>query len=154
MDLDPAVWVAIVAFIGSVVSITLTNRFAARSARAALVSAEQQKAIQVDSEAFKRARESYDAAIAEQERRIARLHVEIDRDRALYAAELLDCRTRIQDLQRRSNSHSKSRREIAALKEWAGPLMEAALAAGLAVPTPPVRLNTAARGSDDDDEGY
>lgn len=128
MKLDPTVVVAVIAFFGSAFSIFLTNRFAARSARAAQEASEKQKLLQVDSESFKRARENYDAALAEQERRIERLHREMEQDREEYRAETDECKRRIRGLQR----------DITALGEWARPLLTAARAAGIRHPNPPV----------------
>jgi hypothetical protein len=123
MKPDPTVAVAIIAFLGSLVSIIMTNRYAARSARAAQESAEKQKAVQVDAESFKRARENYDAAIDEQGNRIERLRVEMEH-------EADECKRRITGLQR----------DMTSLKEWSRPLLGAARAAGLRVSEPPVWL--------------
>lgn len=130
MKPDPTAVVAVIAFMGSVVSIVLTNRFAARAARAAQESAEKQKAVQIDSESFKRARENYDAALAEQERRIARLNAELAADRDENRGEVEECKRRIQLLQA----------DLRALGEWARPLLRAARAAGISHPEPPVWL--------------
>lgn len=123
MKPDPTIVVAIIAFLASAVSIVMTNRYAARSARSAQESAEKQKAVQVDAEAFSRARESYDAAIDEQGHRIDRLRSEL-------AAETAECRRRIAAMQH----------DMEALREWARPLLGAARAAGLRVTEPPVWL--------------
>jgi small-conductance mechanosensitive channel len=131
MKLDPTVVVAVIAFFGSAASIILTNRFAVRSARSAQENSERQKAIQVDSESFKRARENYDAAIAEQEHRIERLRNEIEQDRAEYREEADDCKRRIRALQR----------DIRTLSEWARPLLLAARAAGIEHSNPPIWLS-------------
>lgn len=128
MRVDPTVVVAVIAFFGSAFSIYLTNRFAARSARAAQEAAEKQKLLQVDGESFKRARENYDAALAEQERRIERLQREMEQNREEYRAEGDECKRRIRGLQR----------DINALSEWARPLLVAARAAGISHPNPPV----------------
>jgi septal ring factor EnvC (AmiA/AmiB activator) len=134
MKIDPTVIVAVIAFFGSALSIYLTNRFAARSAKSAQESAEKQKALQVDSESFKRARDNYDAALTEQENRIERLRREMEQDREEYRNETDECKRRIRGLQR----------DINALSEWARPLLVAARAAGIRHPNPPVWLNVSA----------
>jgi predicted RNase H-like nuclease (RuvC/YqgF family) len=131
MTLDPTIVVAAIAVFGSAVSIILTNRYAARSARSAQENAERQKAMQIDSESFKRARENYDAAIAEQERRIARLRTEIEQDREEFRHDREECNHRIDLLQR----------DIQALGEWARPLLRAAREAGVRHPNPPIWLD-------------
>jgi septal ring factor EnvC (AmiA/AmiB activator) len=131
MRLDPTVIVAAIAFFGSAVSIILTNRFAARSARAAQENAERQKVIQVDSESFSRARDNYDAAIAEQERRIERLRAEIEQDRVEFRRDREECNRRIDSLQR----------DIRVVGDWARPLLRAAREAGIRHPNPPIWLD-------------
>lgn len=130
MRLDPTVVVAVIAFLGSGFSIFLTNRYAARSARAAQESAEKQKAVQVDAESFARARDNYDAAIAEQERRIARLHGEMESDRQERHQDADECKKRIADL----------RQDLTAMREWSRPLLQAAREAGVRHPEPPIWL--------------
>lgn len=129
MKLEPTVVVAVIACIGSLVSIFLTNRYAARSARAALDSAERSKQSQVDSEAFKRARESYDAAIAEQEARIGRLRAQLEEDREEHRIEI-----------------EQVNRRVESLRDWSRGLLRAARAAGVVHPEPPMWLG----GSDTD----
>lgn len=128
MKLDPTVAAAIVALIASVASVVLTNRYAARSARKAHESAQAELAAKVDVEAFQRARDSYDAAIAEQERRIERLNREIEDNHQEYLSESKECMRRIRGLQA----------DVKALGEWARPLLRAARAAGIQHPDPPV----------------
>lgn len=130
MTLDPAVAVAIVALISSIGGIFITNRFAARSARAAQESAERQKTQAIDSLSFKRARDNYDAAIAEQERRIARLHAEMEAERQERQQDDEECKQKIEEL----------RRDLTALREWSRPLLRAARAAGISHPDPPIWL--------------
>jgi hypothetical protein len=138
MKLDPTVVVAVVAFLGSLLSIILTNRYAARSARAAQEAAQRELAAKVDSEAFKRARENYDAAIAEQERRITRLNHEIDENRAEYRADATECKRRLARLQA----------DLRALREWSLPLLRAARAAGIPHPDPPIWLDQYSEGDE------
>lgn len=130
MKLDATVVVAVVAFLGSVLSIVMTNRYAARSARAAQEAAQKQKETQIDSESFERARKNYDAAIAEQENRITRLRVEMSQDREEYRRDAEECLRQIDGL----------RRDLTALREWSRPLLRAARAAGVIHPDPPIWL--------------
>lgn len=131
MKVDATIVVAVVAFLGSVVSVVLTNRYAARSARAAQESVERQRAAQVDVDSFRRARENYDAALAEQERRIARLNHEMEEDRVEYRAEVEECKRRIRALQT----------DLSSLSTWARNLLRSARAAGVPVADPPVYLD-------------
>jgi septal ring factor EnvC (AmiA/AmiB activator) len=130
VKLEPTIVVAVIAMVASIASIVLTNRYAARSARAAHESAQRQKETQIDSESFQRARENYIAALTEQERRIERLRTEIGDDRDEYRREAEECKRRIAALQR----------DMKAFGEWARPLLQAARAAGVRHPNPPVWL--------------
>jgi biopolymer transport protein ExbB/TolQ len=137
VKLEPTIVVAVIAMVASIASIVLTNRYAARSARAAHESAQRQKETQIDSESFKRARDNYDAAIAEQERRIERIRSEQERDRDEFRRDREECNRRIDSLQR----------DIRVVGEWARPLLRAAREAGVRHPNPPIWLD------DDTDPG-
>jgi small-conductance mechanosensitive channel len=139
MKLDPPAIATIVVAILGLGGIVLTNRYAARSARAAQEAAQRQKEIQIDTESFKRARDNYDAALIEQERRIERLRREMDQDREDSRRESADCRRQIDEL----------RRDLTALREWARPLLRAARAAGVLHPDPPIWLGADAVESTD-----
>lgn len=130
--MDASVVVAVLAFFTSVAGIVVTNRYAAKAARRAQEAAERQKLAQVDAEAFARAREQYDAARTEQERRIKRLREEMEEDREEYRRDSTDCRTRIDSLDR----------EINALRRWARTLLTASRAAGVQHPDPPLWLGS------------
>lgn len=132
MKFDPTLIAAGVAFIGSVVSVVLTARYAARSARQAQETAQREANARVEADAFKRARENYDAALAEQEKRIVRLRGEMDENRKEYRDDAAEFRRRIESLQR----------DLRALGEWARPLLRAARAAGIKHPDPPVWLDS------------
>jgi Cdc6-like AAA superfamily ATPase len=130
MKFDPAVIVAITALVGSLGGIFLTNRYAARAARAAQEAAEKQKTLTIDSESFRRARDNYDAALAEQQHRIDRLRAEMKTDRDEYKRDTDECRQKI----------AAMRRDLTNLREWSRPLLRAARAAGVVHPEPPVWL--------------
>lgn len=125
--MDTNVVVAVLGSATTIAALVLTQRSAVKAANSAKASAEQEKRVKVDAEAFTRAKEQYDTALATQERRLANLRAEMEDNRTEYRRDVADCHRQI--------DHLKT--EMDALRRWARTLLVAARAAGVQHPDPP-----------------
>ena len=149
MVTDPtAIVVAVIALLSTVVSVLLTNRYATRAMRRAQDEANKK----VDAEAYSRARENYAAALAEQDKRIARINAAADHDRVEYERDLHSLAARMETLERdRDTDRARLRRTVRDLRllaEWARNLLRELRAQGVAYTAPPIRLG------DTDPDGF
>lgn len=106
-------WIAVIGAVASILGAVIVNRYTAQSARAAQRQATEIERTKVDAEAYTRARENYDAALAEQERRIQRLQKELDEDRGEHRADMTDCKSRIRELEQARRADQIRLRDLA-----------------------------------------
>src|SRR6266705_2729633 len=71
--MDSPLVVAFIGAIGSVIAVVIANRFTTRATRKAQRQAAEIEGSKVDAQAYARARESYDAALATQKQRLVEL---------------------------------------------------------------------------------
>lgn len=142
--MDPTIAVAVLALISSLGGIVVANRYAARGARSAQEAAQRIENTKVDAEAYKRARESYDAALKEQEQRIARLRKEMEDDRREHERDMAECLRRIErlegDLERDRGRLRRLASDLAKLSAWARRLIRSLRSQGIAYDPPPIEL--------------
>jgi uncharacterized membrane-anchored protein YhcB (DUF1043 family) len=116
--MDPTLGVAIIGAIASILIAVIANRFTSRSAMAAQRRAQEMETTKVDAEAYKRARENYDAALEAQNGRIASLQLEMSEDRGEYRQAIADLKERIRELEAaRRNDQLKIRTLIAYMRD-------------------------------------
>lgn len=133
-----ALLVAIVGAVASVAVAVIANRFTARSAAAAQRRAASIERTKVDAEAYRRARESYDAALATQEKRIEQLQTDMAEDRGEYRAEIAECKARIRELE---EARRGDRLQIRTLALYARGLIGILRAHEIEYPTPPPEMD-------------
>ncbi len=136
--MDSPLVVAFIGAIGSVIAVFIANRFTSRSARRAQRQAAEIERTKVDAQAYARARESYDAALATQTRRIAELQEEMVGDRAEYRSEIADCRSRIREL---DEARRSDRNRMRALGEYVRVLIGVLRQHDIPFPAMPVELD-------------
>jgi len=115
-----AIVVAVIALLSSLLGAWLTARYASKASRRSEANAAALEAQKVDAAAYDRARSQYEAALAEQERRIERLR-----------ADAADHRQEVASLRHRMDVWT----------QWATALMTANLrTTGVAFPDPPPEI--------------
>lgn len=136
--------VAAIALVTSLGGVVLTNRYTARAAERAHKRTKELETGKVDAEAYKRARENYDAAIAQAERRITRLREEIDEDRQEHSREMKEMTDRIDRLEadraRNREYIKKLTRDLHELSEWGREVSAILRSRGIPFPPPPIDL--------------
>jgi septal ring factor EnvC (AmiA/AmiB activator) len=135
---DPTLTVAIVGAIASIAVAVIANRFASRSARAAQRRTAEIERTKVDAEAYGRARESYDAALATQDRRIRELTAAMDSDRREYRSEIAECKSRIRELE---EARKQDRRTLLTVAVWARQILVILRSHEIEFPPPPPELD-------------
>lgn len=136
--MDSPLVVALLGALGSIIAVFIANRFTTRSARKAQERAAEIESTKVDAQAYERARESYDAALTTQTRRIVDLQKEMVDDRAEYRSEIADCRARIRELdQARRDDREHIRALVAYLRVLIGILRKH----DIAFPDPPAQMD-------------
>jgi uncharacterized membrane-anchored protein YhcB (DUF1043 family) len=132
---DPTLTVAIVGAIASIAVAVIANRFASRSARAAQRRTAEIERTKVDAEAYGRARESYDAALATQDRRIRELTAAMDSE---YRSEIAECKSRIRELE---EARKQDRRTLLTVAVWARQILVILRSHEIEFPPPPPELD-------------
>jgi septal ring factor EnvC (AmiA/AmiB activator) len=137
-------WATVVAAFITAIGAVVVARFNTRQAKAALVRTAELQSKQIDADAYQRARDNYDAALAEQERRIERLRRELDDTRTEHHREVSECMERIGRLERdRESDRSRIRRlsaDLLKLVKWGRRLIALLQAAQIEYPDPPINL--------------
>jgi septal ring factor EnvC (AmiA/AmiB activator) len=136
--MDTAVTIAIIGAVASIMAVILTNRVATRSAQAAQRRTAEIERTKVDSEAYKRARDNYDAALATQDKRIRELTTEMEDDRREYRAEIAECKSRIRELE---DARTQDRRTLVVLAAWARQILVILRSHEIEFPPPPPELD-------------
>lgn len=147
-----SILVAVIAALSSIVGVAFTARYAGRATRRAQEEAARTAGTKVDAEAYARARESYDAALREQERRIQRLREEARADRDEHEQDRRDLVKRVEQLERDAvQSRNRMRRvyrDLQALTAWARTLVRSLRTRGVSYDAPPIDLG------DTDPDGF
>ena len=136
--MDSPLAVAFVGAIGSVIAVVIANRFTTRATRKAQRQAAEIEGSKVDAQAYARARESYDAALATQKQRLVELQEEMERDRVEYRSDIAECRTRIREL---DQARRDDRRHTQVLVVYVRVLIGVLRQHEIPFPVPPVELD-------------
>lgn len=136
--IDLSLWVAVIGLFGSIGAVFVANRFTTRSTRAAQLQTAAIERTKVDALAYERARQSYDAALATQNRRLADLQQELNEDREEYRTGVAECKQRIRELEdARRADQVRIRNLVAYMRVLIGLLRQHEIA----YPLPPIEMD-------------
>lgn len=135
--MDSTITIAVIGAIASILVAVIANRYTSRAATNAQRRTQEMETTKVDAEAYKRARENYDAALETQAHRIEELQRQIAEDRGEYRQAIADCKERIRELEEaRRNDQLKIRALISYLRD----LVALLRINSIDFPSPPVEL--------------
>lgn len=132
--MDISLWVAIVGAIASVAAVLITNRFTARSAQSAQRRTAEIERTKVDAEAYARARESYESALATQKKQLEQLQRETAEDRGEYRTAINELKVRIRELEA---AHRYDQMRLREFVVWARHVVALMREHGVEYPLPP-----------------